>query len=98
MAFVLPPFLTLFALGLGGPIFGLGGGIVWFVCAYWLLGDPVSCLGKPKRLLQDLWDRLGVPGSADSRIVLFWSVAWGTGRGIEYAVSGVAYLFLPSMS
>ena len=94
VAFVIPPFLALFAVGLGGAVVGLGLGVIWFMCAFWLLGDPVTCLGKPKRLLEDLWNRLGVPGSADSRIVVLWSAAWGTGRGLEYAVAGASYLFL----
>lgn len=98
LAFVVPPFLALIAVSLVGPILGMGLGIVWFVCAFWALGDPVSCLDKPRRLLVDLWDRLGIPGSADSRIVTLWSVAWGTGRGIEYAVSGVIYLFVIVLS
>ncbi|HEX7612116.1 MAG TPA: hypothetical protein VF371_05015 [Candidatus Limnocylindrales bacterium] len=98
LAFVVPPFLALFAVSFVGPVIGLTIGVVWFVCAYWALGDPISCLGKPKRLLEDLWERLGVPGSADSRIVTLWSVAWGTGRGIEYASAGVTYLLLIALS
>lgn len=98
LAFVVPPFLAFFAIILGGPAFGLVMGIVWFVLAFWTLGDPITCLGKPKRLLADLWDRLGVPGSADSRVVTLWSAAWGTGRGLEYAVSGLTYLFLIALS
>ena len=92
LAFVIPPMLAVFGMLIGGLIFGLAIGMVWAVCAFWLLGDPITNLGKPKRLLQDLWDRLGVPGSPDSRIVTLWSVAWGTGRGVEYAVSAMLFL------
>jgi hypothetical protein len=99
LAFVMPPFLALAAilfvgpaLGILGLIMGLGVGIVWFVCAFWLLGDPITCLGKPQRLLKDLWDRLAVPGSADARIVSLWSAAWGTGRGVEFAIAGMIYV------
>jgi hypothetical protein len=93
LAFVVPPFFAVLATAMLG-IFGLIAGFVWFMCAFWLLGDPVAALGKPKRLLQDMWERLGVPGSADARQVTFWSVAWGLGRGIEYAVAGGVYLLV----
>jgi hypothetical protein len=92
LAFVIPPMLAVFGMLIGGLIFGLAIGVVWAICAFWLLGDPITNLGKPKRLLADLWDRLGVPGSADSRTVTLWSVAWGTGRGIEYAISAMLFL------
>jgi hypothetical protein len=47
---------------------------------------PIEAIGKPRRLLQDLSERLGVPGSSDSRLVGYWSMAWGTARGISYAI------------
>jgi len=99
LAFVIPPFLCLaalglvgFALGIVGLVFGLTLGLVWAVCAFWLLGDPISSLGRPSRLLHDLWTRLGVPGSPDSRIVTIWSAAWGTGCGVGCAVSAMIYI------
>jgi hypothetical protein len=92
LAFVIPPMLAVFGLLIGGLIFGLAIGVVWSICAFWLLGDPVTNLGKPKRLLADLWDRLGVPGSANSRTVTLWSFAWGTARGIAYLVSAMLFL------
>ena len=63
--------------------------VVWFVCARWafgIIGGPIASLGKPRRLHQDLMDRLGVLGASDSRVVGLWSAAWGTARGIDYAV------------
>ena len=92
LAFVIPPMLAVFGLLIGGRIFGLAIGVVWSICAFWLLGDPITNLGKPKRLLADLWDRLGVPGSANSRTVTLWSFAWGTARGISYLVSAMLFL------
>jgi hypothetical protein len=61
-----------------------------------ILGGPISAITKPRRLLQDLMDRLGVPGSSDSRLVGYWSMAWGTARGINYAMS-LAPLILAAM-
>jgi hypothetical protein len=68
--------------------------------AFGILCGPIAAIGKPRRLLQDLMDRLGVPGSSDSRLVGFWSMAWGAARGINYAtylgplVVLIAFLFL----
>ena len=53
--------------------------------AFGVLCGPIAAIGKPRRLLQDLMDRLGVPGAADSRLVGLWSMAWGMARGIDYA-------------
>lgn len=53
--------------------------------AFGVLCGPIAAIGKPRRLLQDLMDRYGVPGSSDSRLVGFWSMAWGAARGIVYA-------------
>jgi hypothetical protein len=92
LAFVGPPLLCVIGIAFGGLIFGLGSGLVWAVCAFWLLGDPITNLGKPRRLLEDLWTRLGVPGSADSRIVTWWSAAWGTAFGLGYAVSALTFI------
>jgi hypothetical protein len=92
LAFVVPPFLLVLGLALGGVIFGIVGGVVWFVCAYWLLGDPITCLGKPSRLLRDLHERLAVPGSADSRVVTLWATAWGMARGVDYAAAAGLYV------
>lgn len=92
LAFVGPPLLCLIGILLGGLIFGLGAGLTWAVCAFWLLGDPIANLGKPRRLLEDLWTRLAVPGSADSRVVTWWSAAWGTAFGVAYAVSALTFI------
>lgn len=92
LSFVVPPLLCLFGIWLGGLVLGLGMGIVWAAVSFYMLGDPIANLGKPARLLHDLWNRLGVPGSSDSRIVTMWSAAWGTGRGVEYAVSGLIFV------
>jgi hypothetical protein len=92
LAFVVPPFLMVVGLYLGGLVFGIVGGVVWLVCALWILGDPISCLAKPGRLLRDLYDRLAGPASPDSRIVGYWSLAWGTARGLDFAVVGVVYI------
>jgi hypothetical protein len=94
LAFVGPPLLFLFALAMGGLLFGLIGGIIWFGCALWLLGDPISCLGKPARMLRDLHERLAVPGSSDSRIVTMWAAAFGTARGLDYAFAAGAFLLV----
>jgi hypothetical protein len=92
LAFVIPPLMCFVGIIFGGLIFGLAIGVVWAVCAFWVLGDPISNLGKPKRLPEDLWNRLATPGSADSRLVTLWSAAWGVGRGVEYAVSAMTFL------
>ena len=92
LAFVGPPLATLLAMSIGGPIFGLPVGIVWAICAFMLLGDPITNLSKPGRLLKDLWDRLAVPGSPDSRVVGYWTGSWGAARGFDFAVAAVIYL------
>jgi hypothetical protein len=92
LAFVGPPLLCFIGIAFGGVILGLATGLVWAVCAFWLLGDPITNLGKPRRLLEDLWTRLGVPGSADSRVVTWWSAAWGTAFGVAYAVSALTFI------
>jgi hypothetical protein len=92
LAFVVPPFVCLVGLFMGGLIFGLASGIVWFVLAYWLLGDPITSLTKPRRLLQDLYERLAIPGSPDTRVVSWWALCWGAARGISYATAAVIYL------
>jgi hypothetical protein len=94
LAFVGPPLLFLLAVSIGGLLIGVIGGIIWFVCCLVLLGDPISSLGKPSRLLRDLHERLAVPGSSDSRVVTMWAAAWGTARGLDYAVAGGTYLIL----
>ena len=94
LAFVVPPMLAVAGLFIGGIILGIAVGVVWAVCAFWVLGDPITNLGKPKRLLQDLWDRLAVPGSPDSRIVSLWSLAWGAARGVEYAVAAMVFILV----
>lgn len=92
LAFVVPPMLCLLGLAFGGVIFGLVSGLVWFALAYNVLGDPVTCLTKPHRLLADLYARLALPDSTDGRIVTWWAMAWGVARGISYAVGAVIYL------
>ena len=92
LAFVIPPLLFLAALILENVVFGVLLGIVWTVCAFWLLGDPITSLGKPRRLLADLYERLGVPGASDARIVTYWAAAWGTARGIVYAIAAVIWI------
>jgi hypothetical protein len=92
MALVLPfavavaaTFFVIF--GVVGLIVGGIQAVVWFVCARWMmnfLGGPIASIGKPRRLLQDLMDRLGVPGNYDSRYVGLWSTSWATARTIEY--------------
>jgi hypothetical protein len=94
LAFVVPPFMCLAALLMGGLFMGLTTGIVWFVLAYWLLGDPITSLAKPRRLLQDLYERLALPGSPDSRMVSWWTMAWGAARGISYATAAVIYIVI----
>ncbi len=98
LAFVVPPLLCLFAMSIGGVIFGLVLGLVWGVCAFWLLGDPITSLGKPGRLLKDLWGRLAVPGSADSRMVTLWSATWGVARGVDYAIAAVTYIAIMALA
>jgi hypothetical protein len=51
-----------------------------------LLCGPFAAIGKPKRLLQDLMDRLAVPGRSDSRLVAFWGAAWAMLVGMVYFV------------
>ncbi len=92
LAFVVPVLLAWIGLVIGGLIFGLIIGGVWFWLAIQLLGDPVLCLGKPKRLIEDLWQRLAVRGSADARLVSLWAMAWGVSRGFAYAVSAFVYV------
>jgi hypothetical protein len=92
LAFLIPPFLFFLALVLNNVIFGLILGVVWVVCAFWLLGDPITSLGKPRLLLADLYQRLAVPGASDGRIVTYWAVAWGTARGILYAVLSIIWV------
>jgi hypothetical protein len=53
-----------------------------------VLCGPIAAIGKPRRMLQDLMDRSGVPGSSGSRPVGVWSIAWVAARCINY----VAYL------
>ena len=77
---------------LGAIIFGLFLGIVWVVLTYMLLGNPITSLGKPKRLLADLYDRLAVPGSRDGRVVSWWAMSWGVSRSIVDAVAALIYL------
>jgi hypothetical protein len=92
LAFVGPPLATLLAMSIGGPLFGLPVGIVWAVCAFMLLGDPITNLSKPGRLLNDLWDRLAVPGSPGPRVVGYWAGAWGVARGFDFALAAAIYL------
>jgi hypothetical protein len=49
------------------------------------LGGPIASIGKPKRLPQDLLERLGVPGDSDTRWAGLWGMAWATARGVEFA-------------
>jgi hypothetical protein len=94
MAFVVPPILALFGIAVLGPAIGVFFGLVWMVCAVAVLGDPTQLLAKPRRLLQDLYDRSGVLGSADSRVVSLWTLAWGTAQGVAYAAACIIYLAL----
>lgn len=91
LAFIVPPLLSLLAMALFG-LLGILAGIVWFVCAYMFLGDPVTCLAKPRRLLLDLYQRLAIPGSEDTRKITLWSLAWGVFHGLGSAVAGLVYL------
>ena len=98
LAFVVPPLLCFYAMSIGGVILGLVPGLVWVVCAFWLLGDPITSLGKPARLLKDLWERLAVPGSSDARIVTLWSAAWGVARGVDYAIAALTYIAIMALA
>lgn len=76
-------------MSFGGLFLGPALVVTWglFVRYVYLeLGGPLAAIGKPRRLLQDLMDRLGVPGASDSRLVGQWSVAWGTLVGTTYAI------------
>jgi hypothetical protein len=78
---------------LGGPYLGLALfsapgmvlGVFWLASGWYLMGNPISFLGRPRRLLDDLWARLSVPGSGDARTVTLWSLSWGTARGLVLA-------------
>jgi hypothetical protein len=94
LAFIVPPLLCILAIGLIGIVPGLILGAVWFACAFAVLGDPISSLGKPKRLLEDLYGRLALKDSPDSRMVSLWAMAWGTARGVSYAVASGTYILL----
>jgi len=94
LAFVVPPLLMLASMVFGGVILGLPLGVVWLVCAFWLLGDPVTNLSRPGRLLRDLWDHLAVPGSPSPRRVTYWTAAWGAARGLDYALAAVVYFLV----
>ncbi len=94
IAFVVPPAIAFASLLNGGLVFGLVIGIVWMLCAYAILGDPITSLSKPARLLADLYVRSGVQGSPDSRIVSWWALAWGTAQGIVYAAGALLYLLV----
>jgi hypothetical protein len=48
------------------------------------LGGPLASIGKPKRLPQDLLERLGVPGDSDTRWAGLWGTAWTAARGVEF--------------
>ena len=81
-------------LVLGGPYLGLALfsapgmvlGVLWLAVGWYLMGNPISFLGRPRRLLDDLWGRLSVPGSGgDARTVSLWSLSWGTARGLVLA-------------
>jgi hypothetical protein len=52
--------------------------------AFGVLCGPVAAIGKPRRMLQDLMQRFGVPGAADTRVVGFWSMTWAAARVISY--------------
>jgi len=83
--------------GLAGLVIWVSLTILWIAIlrwAYGALGGPITAIGKPKRLLQDLNDRLGVPTSHDSRLVSLWSAAWGTTCGIAYAIILSPFLLL----
>ncbi|HEX7490131.1 MAG TPA: hypothetical protein VF337_00315 [Candidatus Limnocylindrales bacterium] len=58
------------------------------------LGGPIASMAKPKRLPQDLLERLGVPGDSDTRWAGLWGMAWTTARGVEFTV----LLALPLLS
>jgi hypothetical protein len=55
---------------------------------------PIGAIGKPRRLLEDLMVRLGVPEASDARLVTSWSAAWGALVGIVYAVALGPFLLL----
>jgi len=93
LAFVLPPLIALAAFSIVG-IPGLVFGIVWMVSAYVLLGDPISSLAKPRRLLEDLYERSGVPGSPDKRIVSLWALAWGASQALVYVAASILYILI----
>lgn len=61
-----------------------------------VLCGPIAAIGKPRRMLQDLMDRSGVPGSSGSRPVGVWSIAWGAARGINYATYLLPLLLIVS--
>jgi hypothetical protein len=97
LAFVVPPLMLLFAVTFGGPVFGAVLGFIWMAIVYALVGDPVSALAKPRRLLEDLLLRSAVPGSSGARTLTWWSLAWGTAQGVTYAACGAAYFALVAM-
>ena len=82
-------FIPVYLVASGGILVGTILAIFWFFFVRWAygeLGGPFSALGKPRRLLQDLMDRLGVPESSDSRLVSLWSGAWVTFVGTFYVL------------
>jgi hypothetical protein len=93
--FLIPVYLVLGVLLLFQLLATFGlilGVLIGLLCIYivrWLLealGGPIASIGKPKRLLQDLTLRLGVPGASDTRFVGLWGMSWAWARGIEFVV------------
>jgi hypothetical protein len=94
LAFLLPPLLLFLAFSAGGALFGIVLGFTWMACSYMLLGDPITALTRPRRLLEELVVRTSVPGSGDARMVSWWSIAWGTAQGVAYAAGAIIYVAL----
>jgi hypothetical protein len=68
---------------------------------FWVLGNPIGYFGRPGRLLADLWQRLGVPGSAGTGTITIWSIVWGIAQLVFFVSAelvglGLVYLSIRS--
>lgn len=82
-------FVPVVLIASGGLILGTALAVLWLAFIRFLygeLGGPFVAIGKPRRLLADLMDRLGIPGASNSRLVGQWSVAWSTLVGTTYVI------------
>ena len=65
--------------------------------SFWVLGSPMAYFGRPHRQLVDLWQRLADSGSAGTRPITIWSLAWGTAHAFAAICAvffGMAMLYL----